>query len=82
MLLRIVVAAAIAAVVLITVVRGVRAADWQLLGKLPGENWAQRGPVLDAVVACETASASDAVIVPAGTALRCQRIISTKEATR
>lgn len=69
-------------VVAITVIRGVRAADWVLLRQDASGDWHQRGPMLDQQTACLTALASDGIVVPSGTRLTCRRVISTKEATR
>lgn len=82
MIVRLVVAITVAAVVLIGLARGLKAADWLLLRKAPDSEWQQRGPILDHEVACRTALASDGIIAPPGTWLKCERVISTKEATR
>jgi hypothetical protein len=79
---RVLLAAAVALVVMIAVARVVKAADWQLMRQLPGAEWQQRGPALGQETACMTALASDGIVVPSGTKLRCERIIPTKEATR
>lgn len=70
-----------AAIVAIAIYRGVaRASDWTLMRQLPGEEWRQRGPVLDQETACRTALASDGLVVPKGTRLKCERIKPTNEA--
>jgi hypothetical protein len=68
--------------VAITVVRGIKAADWILMRQLPGQEWTQRGPALDQQTACLTALASDGIVVPPGTRLKCERVVTTKEAAR
>lgn len=75
------VAITVAAIVAITIYRGVaRASDWALMRQLPGQEWQQRGPALDQQVACMTALASDGFVVPKGTRLKCERITTTNEA--
>lgn len=82
MLVRAIVAATVIAVVVITVWRGVRAADWMLMRQLLGREWAQRGPILEQQTACMTALVSDGIIAPPGTWLRCERVVPAKEAAR
>ena len=82
MRLRVVIVCTLIALAAITVARKVRAADWLLMRKLPGQEWAQRGPILDQETACRTALASDGFVVPKGTLLKCQRVTKTKEAAR
>jgi hypothetical protein len=82
MVVRTIVAATVIAVVVITVWRGVRAADWQLMRQLPGQEWAQRGPMIDHQQACMTALASEGIVVPSGTKLKCQRANRAREANR
>jgi hypothetical protein len=74
---------ACAAVVAITIARGVaRAADWALLRQDAAGEWHQRGPMLEQETACRTALASDGIVVPAGTRMRCERVVPTKETRR
>lgn len=82
MVVRAIVAVTVAAVLVIAIARGLKAADWMLMRQAPGEQWQQRGPMFDQQTACMTALASDGIAVPAGTRLKCQRVIATKEATR
>lgn len=82
LVVRTVVVTTIAAVVLITIARGVRSADWLLMRQLPSAEWVQRGAMLDHQVACLDALANDGIAVPAGTRLRCERMTPTKEAAR
>lgn len=82
MVVRIVVGVTVAMVVLITIARGLRADDWALMRKAPNGEWQQRGPMLDQQTACLTALASDGIVVPSGTRLRCERVIDTKAAAR
>ncbi len=78
MLVKSIVTAAVIAVVLIAIARGIRAADWVLMRQLPGSEWQQRGPALDQQAACLTALASDGFVVPAGTRLKCEKKESAK----
>lgn len=78
MVVRLVVAVTVFLVVAITIARGIKAGDWMLLRQGPGGEWQQRGPVLEHEVACMTAMASDGVIVPPGTRLRCERVTATR----
>jgi hypothetical protein len=74
---------ACAAVLAITIARGVaRASDWVLLRQLPNQEWVQRGVALDHQVECLDALASDGIAVPAGTKLKCQRVTPIEEAKR
>lgn len=82
MVVRLVVAVTVAMVVLITIARGIKAAEWILLRQLPGAEWQQRGPMLDQQQACMTALASDGITVPTGTRLRCERVVATRAAAR
>lgn len=82
LVVRAVVGVTVALVLTITIVRGVRSADWLLMRQLPGAEWVQRGALLDHRVACLDALASDGVVVPAGTRLRCERMTPTKESAR
>lgn len=82
MVVKTIVVVTVVAVVLITIARGIRAADWALMRMLPGQDWQQRGPMLDQQTACMTALASDGIVVPSGTWLRCERVTPTKEAKR
>lgn len=86
MVVRVVVATAVAAVVLITIASSIKAAEqhpamtadippgWQLYRALPGEEFKPRGRFFDARTGCLLDLASDANGSPAGTRLICLRV--------